>query len=279
MTNILVVGLGLIGGSFAKALCGFPNSRIFGADINQNVIDMAVHEGVISEGTTDADKLLDRMDVVILCITPKAAIDFINTKSFKKGALVTDVCGVKSAMFENITNNEIDFIGGHPMAGRECEGYENSDKDLFKDANYIMVTKESNEIAHIQMLQDIIKYIGCKRITRTTSKEHDVMIAYTSQLMHVVAATLCDNEILDRAEGFSAGSLRDCTRVAKLNPKMWAELFVENRDALSEQIDIFTKSLKKIDEMIKNSDVSGIEHFLTNTCERKKRYLAENRGK
>jgi len=275
VTNILIVGLGLIGGSYAKALSGFPNAKIYGADINIEVIKRALADGAIDEGVTDAGAIIQDMDVVILCITPRLAVDFINTNTFKTDALVTDVCGVKGMMIDQITNDEIDYIGGHPMAGRECEGYENSSADLFRGSNYIMVTKESNRIEHIQLLQDIVKYIGCAKITRTTSKEHDVMIAYTSQLMHVVAATLCDNEILDRAEGFSAGSLRDCTRVAKLNPKMWAELFVENREALSEQIKIFTDSLNRIESMIHNSDTKGIEEFLTNTCERKKRYLAE----
>ena len=275
MIDILIVGLGLIGGSYAKALHGFPNAEIYGVDIDETVIRQAQKDGVIVNGDCDADVFLPKMDVVILCVTPSVAVDFINTKTFKQGALVTDVCGVKGMMFAEIKNDHIDYIGGHPMAGKECDGYENSTEDLFRGANYIMVTKESNDVAHIQLLQDIIKYIGCAKITRTTSREHDVMIAYTSQLMHVVAATLCDNEILDRAEGFSAGSLRDCTRVAKLNPKMWAELFVENKEALSEQIDVFTESLKKIETMIKQSDTKGIENFLTVTCERKKRYLAE----
>jgi len=273
--NILVVGLGLIGGSYVKALRGFPNADVYGADINETVIRRAEEDGVIVKGVTDADELLPEMDVVILCITPRLAIDFINNRNFKSGALVTDVCGVKGMMFREITNDKIDYIGGHPMAGRECDGYENSTAELFRGANYIMVTRECNKVENIQTLQDIIKYIGCKRTTRTTSREHDVMIAYTSQLMHVVAATLCDNEILDRADGFSAGSLRDCTRVAKLNPDMWTELFIENKEALSEQIAVFTESLKRIDEMIQNSDYNGIHEFLENSSERKKRYLAE----
>ncbi len=275
LRKILVVGLGLIGGSYAKALKGFPDAEIYGVDLNKNVIKMAEEDGIIVKGYTDADEILEDMDVVIICITPRLAIDFINTKKFKKGALVTDVCGVKGMMIKEIKNSDIDYIGGHPMAGRECEGYENSSAEMFRGANYIIVTQESNRVENIQTLQDIIKYIGCLRITRTTSREHDVMIAYTSQLMHVVAATLCDNEILDRADGFSAGSLRDCTRVAKLNPEMWSELFVENSEALTEQIEVFTKSLEKIGEMIKNSDKEGIKDFLTVTCERKKRYLAE----
>ncbi len=273
--NILVVGLGLIGGSYVKALKGFPNATVYGADLNEAVIKQAEEDGVIQKGVTNADELLPDMDIVILCITPRKAIEFINERKFKPGAIVTDVCGVKGVMFQEIHNTDIDYIGGHPMAGRECDGYENSTAELFRGANYILVARECNKVENIQILQDIIKYIGCKRTTRTTSREHDVMIAYTSQLMHVVAATLCDNEILDRADGFSAGSLRDCTRVAKLNPDMWAELFVENKEALSEQIAVFTESLKRIDEMIQNSDFNGIKDFLHNSSERKKRYLAE----
>ncbi len=275
MKNILIVGLGLIGGSLAKALADFPESCVYGIDIDEKTLSMAEVDGAIKKGYTEPNDILKDMDVVFLCLTPKMTVDFINTNKFKKGALVTDVCGVKGYIFKNITNSDIDFIGGHPMAGRECGGYENSLKTLYNDANYIIVRKDSNKEENIEYLEKIIKHIGCKHITYTSIDEHDEMIAYTSQLMHVVAATLCDNQILDRAEAFSAGSLRDCTRVAKLNPDMWSELFVENKDALSLQIKIFTDSLKKIDEMIKNADIDGIRKFLENTSNRKLRYLAE----
>lgn len=275
MTKIVVVGLGLIGGSFAKALKGFPDSQIYGADINKEVLKHAEEDGVISRGYENINDIIGEADVLILCITPDSAIDIINNAPIKKGALVTDVCGVKQYIYDRITNKNVDYIGGHPMAGKECDGYENSDENLFKDANYIIVTDENNQKKHIDMLSDIIMYIGCKKITVTNAENHDVMIAYTSQLMHVVAAALCDNECLDAAEAYSAGSLRDCTRVAKLNPDMWTELFIENREALSEQIDIFTASLKKIEQLIKMSDKEGIRSYLKNTSDRKKRYLAE----
>lgn len=275
MTNILIVGLGLMGGSLAKALRGFPDADVYGVDLNTDTLNMAKSDGAIIEGYTDADEILDNMDIVFLCLTPEKAVNFINTKAFKAGALVTDVCGVKGFVFDEITNNNIDFIGGHPMAGRECDGYESALESLYHGANYIVVKQDSNKKEHIDYLEKIIKYIGCKHITYTTKEDHDEMIAYTSQLMHVVAATLCDNEILDRAEAYSAGSLRDCTRVAKLNPDMWSELFVENRDALSEQIRVFMYSLMKIDDLIKRRDREGIRKFLENTSERKKRYLAE----
>ena len=275
MTKILIVGLGLIGGSLAKALRNFPNAQIYGVDINENTLSLAKKDGAISDGYTNADGVLKDMDVIFLCLTPEKTIEFINTKEFKKGALVTDVCGVKGYVFDNINNKDIDFIGGHPMAGRECDGYENSLETLYHGANYIVVKQDSNKKEHIDFLEKVIKYIGCKHITYTTKEEHDEMIAYTSQLMHVVAATLCDNEILNRAEAYSAGSLRDCTRVAKLNPDMWSELFIENREALSEQIRVFIYSMMKIDDLIQKSDRDGVSKFLTKTSERKKNYLAE----
>lgn len=275
MTKILIVGLGLIGGSLAKALKGFPNSEIYGVDLNRKVLEAAEADGTICKGYENINDIIGETDVVILCITPDNAVDIINNAPIKKGALVTDVCGVKQYIYNRITNKEVDYIGGHPMAGKECDGYFNSDGGLFNGANYIIVTNENNQKSHIDLLSDIIMYIGCKKITVTDAKNHDVMIAYTSQLMHVVAAALCDNECLDVAEAYSAGSLRDCTRVAKLNPDMWSELFIENREALSEQIDIFTASLKKIEKLIKISDKDGIREYLKNTSERKKRYLAE----
>lgn len=275
MINILIVGLGLIGGSYAKALKGFPDAVIYGADRNAETLQSALADGVIFQGAENADDIIENMDVVILCVTPDSAIDIINNSPIKKGALVTDVCGVKQYIADRIVNRDIDYIGGHPMAGKECDGYINSDAELFKNANYIVVSGENSTKEHIELLSRIIMYIGCKRITETDAANHDVMIAYTSQLMHVVAAALCDNECLDSAEAYSAGSLRDCTRVAKLNPDMWAELFIENRKELSAQIDIFTSSLKRIDSLIKASDREGIREYLKNTSDRKRRYLAE----
>lgn len=276
MKNILIVGLGLIGGSYAKALRGFPDALVFGVDTNQAVLDAAISDGAISKGFTDINEAAPLADVIILCITPDKACEIINFAPIRPNTLVTDVCGVKQYVYDKITNRNIDFIGGHPMAGRECEGYENSLENLFVGANYILVTDEHNKKEHIDLLCDIIKYIGCKKITFTNAKNHDKMIAYTSQLMHIVAAALCDNECLDVAEGYSAGSLRDCTRVAKLNPQMWAELFLENTDELCEQIDIFTKSLNNISTLIKEKNREGIIEYLKNTSERKKRYLAES---
>lgn len=279
MLNLLIVGLGLIGGSYAKALKGFPDLKVWGCDLDENILQTAQKDGVIYKGVKNADEIIKDMDIVILCITPKLCVDFINNSEFKKGALVTDVCGVKGYIYDNIKNPDIDFIGGHPMAGRECGGYESSITDLYKGTNYILVTNDENKKENIYLLEKIIYHIGCGKITYSTPEEHDMMIGYTSQLMHVVAAALCDNEILDRAERFSAGSLRDCTRVAKLNPDMWTELFLENKIALTEQIEIFQNSLNEIGELIKNSDKEGTREFLKRSSDRKIRYLKEKARK
>lgn len=279
MMNLMIVGLGLIGGSLAKALKGFPDVSVWGADINEKTLNACERDGFIYKGVKNASEVLCDMDIVILCLTPGACVEFINNGSFKPGALVTDVCGVKGYIYDNIKNKDIDFIGGHPMAGRECGGYESSLPDLYKGTNYILVTGPQNRRENILTLEKIIYYIGCSKITYSTPEEHDKMIGYTSQLMHIVAAALCDNEILDRAEKFSAGSLRDCTRVAKLNPDMWTELFLENRCALSEQIEIFSKSLEEIKNMIKNADEDGVRNFLKRSSDRKERYLKEKNRK
>lgn len=277
MIKILIVGLGIIGGSYAKALRGFPDAEIYGADRNDEVIKKAEKDGVIIKGYKDAADFSEYADVVILCVTPECTVKIINGTPFKKNTLVTDVCGVKGYIFDEIENSDIDYIGGHPMAGKESSGYESSDPELFKNANYIVVPGRNNTAEHKELLNSIIKYIGCKQITVTNPENHDKMIAYTSQLMHIVAAALCDNECLDSSEAYSAGSLRDCTRVAKLDPEMWSELFCENREALAEQIEIFSNSLKTIEKFVKDGDREGIKKYLKNTSDRKRRYLAENK--
>lgn len=272
--NILIVGLGIMGGSLAKALRGFKNCKIYGVNRSQSVIHQAMSEGVIDDGATTAERFLPLADLVIVCLYPNLTIDFINNNKFKKGAVVTDICGVKQYVLEKITNKDIDFIGGHPMAGRELSGYSASLADLFKKASYILTpTKETSEYA-TSLMRELAEHIGCKQVTITTPKNHDEMIAYTSQLMHVVAVSLCDNELLSSAVGYSAGSLRDCTRVANLNAPMWSELFMENRDELIDRIDEFEKSMDAIKESLSAGDTDGLCVFLEAAAKRKRDFLS-----
>jgi len=277
--KIGIIGLGLIGGSLAKAIKSHTDATVIGYDISPTTLNKALMLGAVDEAMDE--KGLKECDMIFIALYPNDTIDFVkkNANNFKQDAIIVDCCGVKEAVCEPLHDfcysKKMWFIGGHPMAGREYSGFEYAKTDLFANASMILTPFTYIPLEIVEETKNFCLGLGFKQVVLTTPQKHDQMIAYTSQLMHVVAATLCDNEILDRAEGFSAGSLRDCTRVAKLNPKMWAELFVENREALSEQIKIFTDSLNRIESMIHNSDTKGIEEFLTNTCERKKRYLAE----
>ena len=280
--KIAVAGLGLIGGSVAKAFME-AGEEVFGCDRDEVTMARARLENAVTDELTKEN--IGSCEFVFIALYPEATIGFMEEYSpfISNGATVIDCGGTKREIckkgFSLAKKYGYCFMGGHPMAGRECGGYESSITDLYKGTNYILVTNDENKKENIYLLEKIIYHIGCGKITYSTPEEHDMMIGYTSQLMHVVAAALCDNEILDRAERFSAGSLRDCTRVAKLNPDMWTELFLENKMALTEQIEIFQKSLNEIGELIKNSDKEGTREFLKRSSDRKIRYLKEKARK
>jgi len=270
---ITIVGLGLIGGSLLKALQGFDEAIFYGVDAKEEVVAKAKEQGLIQYCESNEKALMDA-DVVYVCLPPDAVPDFINNHQFKKGSLVTDVCGVKQTICDRITNPDVDFIGGHPMAGKEASGFDASDGELFKNASYLLTPTEHNQPEHIELLKRIIEYIGCRETVITNPKEHDEMIAYTSQLMHVVAIALCDNRQLDKAKSFSAGSLRDCTRVAKLDSKLWTQLFMHNKKELSNCIDVFEESMNKIKRFLQSEDAEGLQKYLEEISHRKQKFLA-----
>ncbi len=272
--KIAIVGLGLIGGSILKALQGFDDATFYGIDMDEKVVNQAKQEGYLSKEILSKEEILVQADVSFICLPPKATIAFINDHRFKPGALVTDVCGVKQAIYQGITNQEIDFVGAHPMAGKESSGFGASDGKLFLNASYLITKTPDNLPEHIMLLERMANHMGFRETVFTTPQEHDDMIAYTSQLMHVVAAVLCDSKRLDNARNFSAGSLRDCTRVGKLDSKLWSSLFLLNRGDLLGCIDEFSESLQKIRSLIEANDETGLKSFLDGTSDRKKKFLA-----
>lgn len=278
--NITVVGLGLIGGSVARRLRGFKNCTITGMDINEKSLSMALRDGVIDKGTADSKAAVENADLIILCLYPKLNVDFAsdNKNYFKDGAVITDVSGVKGYVVENIQNilpDNVDFVGGHPMAGREVGGYESSTDTLFDNASYLITPTNKNKPESIALIREMAEYIGCKNIVTTTAEEHDAVIAYTSQLMHVVAVALCDNPMIERSTFFSAGSLRDCTRVAVINEKMWSELFLENKIQLSDRISEMQQSLEKIKTALTDNDRDALENIMKNATSQKRKWLME----
>ena len=258
-TNILIIGLGVIGGSYAKALTD-AGYRVDCITMEQSGIDFAKERGMIRYGTTEVEESLVRnADLVIFAIYPGAFIEWIESYGhlFKKGAWVTDVTGVKGSVVYEIEKRMpegVEFISAHPMAGREQSGVEFSDPSVFRGANYIVTPTEKSSPEAIALCKELGRTLGFARISELSPKEHDVMIAFLSQLTHCIAVTLMNCGSLEGLEKYTGDSFRDLTRIAKINDKMWSELFISNKDALIHQMDIFLKEFSDFRWMLANEN-------------------------
>jgi len=264
--SITVVGLGLIGGSLAMALRELSPKALYAVDINEETLREAKAMGVINEGYKSPEIPLKKSDLVIISLYPKDSLNFIreNINSFKSGAIVTDTVGIKEKMMKEmsqIAKGNFDFIGGHPMAGKEVSSFKYATKDLFMDASYILTPMENSKTENIQLLEEIARNIGCSKVITVNSKKHDEMIAYTSQLPHVVAAALVENNLIFESDGFVGGSFKGATRVANINEELWSQLMIENKDNLISQIEIFEKSIKRIKDSIEKEDYEGLKNI------------------
>ena len=272
--NISVVGLGLIGASLAKAIKKRTNHTVFGFDVDESVLNDALNDKAIDE--IGNDKTLSQSDLVIVALYPQATIEFVTNKAriFKKNAVVSETCGIKQnvckALSEVALNNEFTFVGAHPMAGKETSGYHSSDADLFTNA-YMILTPTMEDINAVTMLTELSERLGFKSITLSTPLEHDRIIAYTSQLPHVLACAYISDPDAIKHDGFSAGSYKDVSRVAQINAKMWTELFIENRDCLCGHITKLIDNLTKLREYISSQNCDMLEKTLDNGDKIKKR--------
>lgn len=278
--KIAIIGLGLIGGSIARRLRGFHNCTITAYNRTAETIMLAKHDGVIDEGSTDPGEVIENADLIILCLYPQLNIDIVknNLSHIKSGAVITDVSGVKGFMVDEMSKilpDDIDFVGAHPMAGREISGYQSSTDTLFNKASFLITPTKNNKPESVALVRELAEYIGCKHVVTTTPEEHDAIIAYTSQLMHVVAVALCDNPMIERSTFFSAGSLRDCTRVAVINEKMWSELFIENKEHLVNRIHEMQDSLGKIADAVEKGDRDKLEEIMKHATSQKMKWLME----
>lgn len=276
--KIAIIGLGLIGGSIARRLRGFHDCTIAAYNRTAETLLLAKQDGAIDEGFSDPGEAMEGADLIILCLYPQLNVDMVrdNLSHIKKGAVITDVSGVKGFMVEELSKilpDDVEFIGAHPMAGREVGGYKSSTDTLFNKASFIITPTEKNKPENVALIRELAEYIGCKHVVTTTPEEHDAVIAYTSQLMHVVAVALCDNPMIERSTFFSAGSLRDCTRVAIINAEMWSELFVENKHALVDRISEMQDSLEKIKQAVADSDRGKLEEIMKHATEQKLKWL------
>ncbi len=247
MAVIGIVGLGLIGGSLAKALRTYTNCTILAYNRSWETLQQAMDEGVVNAPLTP-DRLTE-CDLVIVALYPQATVAYIteHRDRFRKGGLVMDCGGVKGIICDPLEpvarESGFTFVGGHPMAGIEKSGYSNAFPDLFQGASLILTPYPDTDPAAVSAIWDMLSPLGFARLTRSTPAEHDHIIAYTSQLAHVVSCAYVGSPSAPRFPGFSAGSFKDMTRVAQLNEDMWAELFLENQDALVREIDTLVEEL------------------------------------
>lgn len=278
MYTVTVAGLGLIGGSLAKAAKGFHDCKVYGIDSDLSVVAKAAEDGVILNSAVNVPEILAGTDLLIVALYAQATVDFIlnNQKYMKSGAVIADVCGVKSPVVypvEAALRKDLYFVGCHPMAGRELSGYANSLGDLFRRCNFIIASTPKTRRPGVETIEEFARHIGAANIISTTPEDHDEMIAYTSQLMHAVAVALCDNEHIEKSAMYSAGSLRDCTRVAILNEELWSELFILNREPLSKLIDEMCDSLQRIKSAALESSTDGLKAIMRRATAAKRRFL------
>ena len=262
--KVAIIGLGLIGGSIARRLRGFHNCTISAYNRTSETVLLAKQDGAIDEGSSDVSEVMDNADLIILCLYPQLNVDMVknNLSHIKPGAVITDVSGVKSFMIDEMSKilpDNVDFIGAHPMAGREVGGYQSSTDTLFNKASFLITPTKKNKPENIALIRELAEYIGCKHVVTTTPEEH----------------ALCDNPMIERSTFFSAGSLRDCTRVAIINAQMWSELFVENKEQLVNRIHEMQASLGKIAEAVENSDREKLEEIMTHATSQKMKWLME----
>lgn len=258
--NITIVGLGLIGGSLAMALKELRPQKLWAIDIDEAAIEAAEKMNIIDKGYISTEEPLSNSDLVILAIYPNKTIEFMkgNMNFFKSGAIITDTAGIKSDLIKEILpvlREDLDFIGGHPMAGKEESGLKAATKDIFRNANYVLTPTSRNKKESIEFITQMAMDMGCRRVVHLTPEEHDDIIAYTSQLPHVVAVSLisCNNSIMGVSK-FIGGSFKDATRVAAINEELWPELLLYNKGNIISKLEGFENSLKEIKTAIINHD-------------------------
>ena len=275
--NILIVGLGLLGGSYAKALKK-QGYRVSAITKDFESVKFAVDNGIIDFGTTEIDpKLIGNADIVVFALYPHIFIEWVreNGKLLRKGSVVTDVTGVKGNVVyevQALLPDGVEFISAHPMAGREVSGVENSDDGIFKGANYIVVPTDKNTQEGIELCKELGRLLGFTKISVLSPEKHDAMIAFLSQLTHCIAVSLmCANDDPDLVL-YTGDSFRDLTRIANINDEMWSELFVSNRDPLLKEMDAYRETFEKLYGFIKNGDRENIRNMMRISTVRRRQF-------
>ena len=272
--KFLIVGLGLLGGSYARALKRF-GFKVSAITKEQSSIDYALQEGIIDEGSTEIDeKIIGESDIVIFALYPHVFLEWIenNQRFFKPGTLITDVTGVKGSIvykIQEMLRDDVEFIAAHPMAGREVSGVENSTEKMFQGANYIVTPTEKNTPEAINTCLELGRLLGFSNVTTLSPEEHDEMIGFLSQLTHCIAITLMTCNDKENMEKFTGDSFRDLTRIARINDLMWSELFVANKEPLLKQMDLFINKFNELRTMLETEDVDSMRKMMRHSTERR----------
>lgn len=263
--NILICGLGLIGASLAKTLKKNTDHTVLGWNRTSSVTEKALRDGVIDR-TGDIDSLMADADITFVNFYPEAIVPFIleHKNSFKKDSIVSDSCGIKTKICRAMEKEKLDFyfIGAHPMAGREVGGYDNSLDTLYDNASFIVAPVDGTPRNKIDALVGLAQGMGFARTVVTTPEHHDEMIAFTSQIAHVLACSYVLSPLAPSHAGYSAGSYRDVSRVARINADMWADLFIDNKEALVREIDDLVSNLMQFKYNIVNEDSPALKDLM-----------------
>lgn len=274
-TKFLIVGLGLLGGSYARGLTekGYYVEAI---TKKQEDCDFALEHEMVKKCTTEVDEaMIKNADVIVFALYPDTFVNWIEEhgEKIKPGTLITDVTGVKECIVDKIQNMLpplVEFISAHPMAGREVYGVRNSDERIFYGANYLVVPTKRNTEEGIEACKRIGEILGFGRISEISPEGHDEMIGFVSQLTHFIAVSLMNCYEHERLERYTADSFRDLTRIANINETMWSELFLLNKKALLEQIELFESKFTELHEYLKNDDAEGIKEMMRISTQRRK---------
>lgn len=276
-TNILIVGLGLMGGSYAMALKR-KGYKVKAITRDQSSIDYALENGLIDSGSTEPDPtLISEADLVIFALYPNIFIKWIedHQQFFKPGAILTDVTGVKGSVVfavQAILREDVEFVAAHPMTGREVYGVWNSTDSSFCEANYIVTPTEKNTPEAIAVVRKLGEVMGFAKISEVTPQQHDERIAFVSQLAHCIAITLMTCNDIDHLEDFTGNSFRDLTRIAHINEDMWSELFLMNRAALLNEMDLFTKQFTVLRNALANGDSETMKDIMRKSTAKRDKF-------
>lgn len=274
--KIGIVGLGLIGGTYARSLRKYPY-QIVGIDKSEETLKFALDNDIIDKGTSTPKDVLKELDVVFLCLYPKDTIAFVkeNINHFKRGAIISDAVGIKRRLIDALDvyfEDEVEFVFAHPIAGRETTGVQNSDLSIFQDANFVITPTDKNTDEALNIIETLAKQMGFKNVSRVSDIQHDEIIGFTSQLTHAIALALVnsDDEKYD-TKLFIGDSYKDLTRIAKFNDALWAELFINNKDYLVKHINKFEEQLDLFKDALKNKDKERLQELMIKATEKRGR--------